>query len=213
MNRESKYKKENHIDFLLEDVGDLVNESLEGVERITSIVKNLRSFSRIDQIGEIKEYDIREGIKSTLIIAKNNYKYVAEVKTEFEEVPSIKCMPNEINQVFLNIIVNAAQAIESEKRKEKGLILIKVYEEKDFVCCSIYDDGPKIPEEVINKIFDPFFTTKEAGKGTGLGLNISYDIIVNKHKGKLLVENCSEKGVKFIIKLPKKNNGGNEDEK
>jgi PAS domain S-box-containing protein len=209
----SKYKKENHIDFLLEDVGDLVNESLEGVERITSIVKNLRSFSRIDQMGEIKEYDIREGIKSTLIIAKNNYKYVAEVKTEFEEVPSIKCMPNEINQVFLNIIVNAAQAIESEKRKEKGLILIKVYEEKDFVCCSIYDDGPKIPEEVINKIFDPFFTTKEAGKGTGLGLNISYDIIVNKHKGELLAENCSEKGVEFIIKLPKNNNGGNEDEK
>ncbi len=207
----SKYKKENHVDFMIEDVRDLVSESLEGVDRITSIVKNLRSFSRIDQMGEIKEYDIREGIISTLVIAKNSYKYVAEVKTEFQEIPMIQCMPNEINQVFLNIIVNAAQAIESEQRREKGLILIKVYEEDDFVCCSIYDDGPKIPESVINKIFDPFFTTKEAGKGTGLGLNISYDIIVNKHKGKLLVKNCPEKGVKFIIKLPKKIKGGDDD--
>ncbi len=204
----AKYKKEKHVDFMLEDVKDLVEESLEGVDRITTIVKNLRSFSRVDEMGELKEYDIREGIRSTLIIAKNNYKYFAEVKTEFDDVPLIKCYPNELNQVFLNIIVNAAQAIESEKREDKGLILIKVYEEKDYVCCSIYNDGPKIPEDIINRIFDPFFTTKEAGKGTGLGLNISYNIVVNKHKGELLVENGKEKGVKFIIKLPKNFNKG-----
>ncbi len=207
-----KYKKEKRIDFMLDDVKDLVEESLEGVERITTIVKNLRSFSRVDQMGKLKEYDIREGIKSTLVIAKNSYKYVADVKTEFADVPMIKCFPNELNQVFLNIIVNAAQAIESEGRSEKGLILIKVYEEEKYVCCSIYNDGPQIPEEIMNKIFDPFFTTKEAGKGTGLGLNISYDIVVNKHGGELLVENCENGGVKFTIKIPKKiKERGNED--
>ena len=199
----SKYKKEKHVDFMLEDVRDLVSESLEGVERVTSIVKNLRSFSRIDQNNIDKEYDIREGIKSTLVITKNNYKYFAEVKTDFSDIPTIKCMPNEINQVLLNIIVNAAQAIESENRETRGLIEIKVYEEDEYVCCSIYNDGPTIPKEIKNKIFDPFFTTKEVGKGTGLGLNISYDIIVNKHKGKLIMKNCKPKGVKFIIKLPK----------
>ncbi len=202
VNLMKKFKKEKYVDFMLEDVKDLVEESLEGAERISSIVKSLRNFSRVDQIGEFKEYDIREGIENTLVIAKNSYKYVAEIKKDFKDVPPVKCNPNEINQVFLNVIVNAAQAIESEERNGKGIIEIKVYEEDDYVCCSIYDDGPQIPEEIINRIFDPFFTTKEAGKGTGLGLNISYDIVVNKHKGQLLVENCQPKGVKFTIKLP-----------
>ena len=114
----------------------------------------------------------------------------------------MSCNSSQVNQVFLNILVNAAQAIEGQHREGKGNIWIKTHATDTQVIAEIKDDGPGIPPEVAKKIFDPFFTTKEAGKGTGLGLNVSYDIIVNKHKGELLVDSDPGQGTQFTIKLP-----------
>jgi len=196
------YKTEKKLDFLFEDVPDLFSESKEGFQRITSIIENLRSFSRVDHSDTIKEHDLNKAIENTLVVAKNEIKYSTNVKKNLSEIPLVECHGNEINQVFLNIIVNASHAIKSQNRQEKGTIEIKTYEKEGNVYCEIEDDGPGIPQNIIDKIFDPFFTTKEVGKGTGLGLNISYDIIVNKHKGKLTVESEMGKGTTFIIMLP-----------
>jgi len=127
---------------------------------------------------------------------------VAEVTESFGEIPKIYARGGELNQVVLNILVNAAQAIEGQKRSEKGTIKIATKLSGSYVIILISDDGPGIPAEILSRIFDPFFTTKEPGKGTGLGLSISYDIIVTKHKGKLSVESEVGKGTTFKIELP-----------
>jgi PAS domain S-box-containing protein len=180
----------------------LFAESEDGFARIMRIVSNLKNFSRIDQGGELELYDVNGGIESTLVVAWNEIKYVAEIKKALGELPRIKARGGEINQVILNILVNAAQAIESQKRSEKGLIAIETSLKGNSVLIVIRDDGAGIPEAIRSKIFDPFFTTKEPGKGTGLGLSISYDIIVAKHGGSLTVESEPGKGTSFIIELP-----------
>ncbi|MDL1956236.1 MAG: ATP-binding protein [Candidatus Desulfofervidus auxilii] len=190
------------IEFILEDIESLFKDTMDGIDRLTGIIKSLRDFSRIDQLEDYTEYDINEGIKSTLVITKNEYKYYAEVKTELGDIPPIYCHPNKINEVFLNLIVNAAQAIAGQNREEKGTIFIKTFKEGEFVYIQISDDGPGIPDEIKDKIFDPFFTTKPPGKGTGLGLSICYDIVVNKHKGQIWVESEVGKGTTFTVKLP-----------
>jgi two-component system, NtrC family, sensor kinase len=180
----------------------LFAESAEGFARIVRIVANLKSFSRVDQGGELELYDVNAGIESTLIVAWNEIKYLAEIRKDLGELPRIRARGGEINQVILNILVNAAQAMESQKRAEKGLIAIATSLKGDCVVITISDDGPGIPEAIRMRIFDPFFTTKEPGKGTGLGLSISYDIIVAKHRGKLYVESEPGKGASFVIELP-----------
>ncbi|MBW7991638.1 MAG: CBS domain-containing protein [Planctomycetes bacterium] len=191
------------IDFILEDINGLFDDSREGLDRVTDIIQNLKDFSRIDQPGSRDEYDLNKGIEATLIVARNEIKYDADVKTDFSEVPLIFCHSGQINQVFLNILVNAAQAIKAQKRDGNGIITIKTYTTDDNeVVCEIVDDGPGIPPETLSKIFEPFFTTKPVGKGTGLGLSVSYDIITNKHKGTLLVDSTVGEGTKFTIKLP-----------
>ncbi len=190
------------MNFVCEDIEDLFTESKEGLNRVTSIIQNLRDFSRIDQAEDFDEYDLNSGIKATLIVAKNEIKYDAEIKTELCDSLLVRCNSGQVNQVFLNILVNASQAIRSMEREEKGIIEIKTYSEDKWAVCVISDNGPGIGQDKINKIFDPFYTTKPAGKGTGLGLSVSYDIIVNKHKGKLTVESEVGKGTSFIIKLP-----------
>jgi PAS domain S-box-containing protein len=197
------FRKKKKVGFILKDIDELVSESMEGVARITDIVTSLRSFSRIDFESKVEEYDINEALESTLTVAKNELKYVAEVKKEFSAVPAIECIGSEINQVLLNIIINAAQAIESQGRKEKGLIRIRTYADRQNVCCEISDDGPGISKADVSRVFDPFFTTKEAGEGIGLGLNISYDIVVNKHGGDLSVRSDPGKGTVFLVKLPR----------
>ncbi len=194
-------KSKKKIDFIIEDMGDLFKESSDGFDRIALIVDNMRRFSRVDSENERAFINLNNSIRSTLIIAGNSYKYVAEINLQLSDIPEISCNGSEINQVLLNIIINAAQAIEQQKRDEKGAINIQTYTEGDMVCCLIEDDGPGIPENYIKRVFDPFFTTKEIGKGTGMGLSISYDIIVNKHKGELIVESGKENGTVFIIKL------------
>ena len=195
-------REDTQIDFVIEDIEGLFSDMQEGLERITNIVQNLRDFSRIDQRGDLAEYDLNDGIRSTLLVARNEIKYDAKVKTDFSEVPLILCNSGQINQVFLNILINAAQAIKSQEKKKKGIVTIKTYAEDEDVICEITDDGPGIPPDKMSKIFDPFFTTKAPGKGTGLGLSVSHDIIVNKHKGTLLVDSAIGEGTKFTIRLP-----------
>jgi len=197
-----KFREEMKINFILKDIIDLFSDSKEGLDRVTSIVKNLKDFSRVGRAEDFGEYCLNMGIKTTLVVAGNEIKYDANIKTDFSEIPFVYCNSGQINQVFLNILLNAAQAIRYQERDGMGNITIKTYATNDDVVCEISDDGPGIAPDKVSKIFDPFFTTKPAGKGTGLGLSVSYDIIVNKHGGKLLVESTVGEGAKFSIKLP-----------
>jgi signal transduction histidine kinase len=196
------YREDMQIDFILDDIKRLFEESKEGLDRTVNIIQNLRDFSRIDQPGSREEYNLNDGIRATLIVARNEIKYDTEVKTELGKLPQIHCHSGQINQVILNILVNAAQAIKSQEREEKGIITIKTYAIEDKVTCEISDDGPGIPPDKISKVFDPFFTTKPPGKGTGLGLSVSYDIVKNKHDGELFVDSTAGKGTKFTMNLP-----------
>ncbi|MBN2008060.1 PAS domain S-box protein [candidate division KSB1 bacterium] len=197
-----KFQRRKKFDFIMKDMDDLISESSVGFKRINSIIQSLRNFSRIDKLDDVESYDLNQGIEDTLTVARNEIKYAAEIDTDLGEIVPIKCNSGEINQVLLNIVVNAAQAIKSQQRNDLGKILIKTYMTDDVAVCEISDDGPGIPKHVLPKIFDPFFSTKKIGTGTGLGLNISYDIIVHKHAGELTVCSKPGKGTTFSIKIP-----------
>ncbi|WXR60589.1 ATP-binding protein [Peptostreptococcaceae bacterium AGR-M142] len=195
-----KMEKKYGIDFIIEDMDDLISDSKEGLDRVGKIVQSLKYFSRDAQYNEFESYDINEGIENTILIAKNEVKYSADIELHLNEVPLIDAISGQINQVILNIIINAVQAI--KETKEFGVITIKTYKDSKYVFCEIQDNAKGIDEEVLDNIFEPFFTTKEAGVGTGLGLSIAYDIITNKHKGSLFVESKKGEGTTFIIMLP-----------
>ena len=183
------------IDFLLSDMPVLINESLEGMERIKKIVLDLKDFAHPGE-DKAQTADINKGIESTLSIVWNELKYIATVTKEYGELPLVECYPQQLNQVFMNILVNAAQAM-----KDQGEIRVSTHASNGFVEIKISDTGAGISDENLSKIFDPFFTTKEVGKGTGLGLNVAYNI-VKKHKGDLKVESELGKGTTFIIRIP-----------
>jgi two-component system NtrC family sensor kinase len=192
-------RKKYKIDRIRQDLPELIAESHDGAERVRKIVQDLKSFSRIDNsTGEF--CDINEGLESTLTIAWNELKYKATVTREYGDLPQVWCNMGQLNQVFLNILVNAAHAIE-----EQGEIRIATREEAGSVRIAISDSGVGIPPENVKRIFDPFFTTKAVGKGTGLGLAIAYDIVVNKHGGQIGVTSEIGKGSTFTITLPIKN--------
>jgi PAS domain S-box-containing protein len=180
----------------------IFNESRDGFKRIVTIVSNLKSFSRVDRTGDFDDFDLNAGIESTLVVASNEIKYVADVHKNLGQLPLIRANGGELNQVILNIVVNAAQALGAPARTDKGLIELSTSMESDKVLLKIHDNGPGIPGSILNRVFDPFFTTKSPGKGTGLGLSISYDIIVNKHGGALWVESDAMHGTTFFISLP-----------
>ena len=196
-------EEELQIEFILEDLEDLFSESKDGFERISSIVTKLREFSRIDQMDTKESFNFNRAIETTIVVARNEYKYSAEVEFELDpELPDIMATGGEVNQVILNLIINAAQAIKEQERQGLGKIRITTSFDAESVRCEIADDGPGIKPENLERIFDPFFTTKPVGKGTGLGLNISYDIITNKHNGSLTVESELGQGTVFKIALP-----------
>jgi signal transduction histidine kinase len=197
-----QFIKQNKIDLIYSDLDTIFEETSEGLRRIENIIRSLLGFCRKEDENEFVEYDINKGIKDTLIVAKNEIKYLAQVTEVLKPVPLIMGIHGEINQVLLNIIVNAAHAI--REKEIMGTIEIHTYSEEDFVCCEISDNGAGIKEENIKRIFEPFFTTKPEGIGTGLGLSIAYDIIVNKHKGHLEVDSEVGKGTTFRLKLPEK---------
>ncbi len=177
------------------DLGDVIDESLDGAERVRKIVQDLKSFSRLDQ-SEVKLADINEGLESTLHIVWNDLKYKATVRKEYGEIPPTVCNLGQLNQVFVNLLINAAQAIESQ-----GEILVKTTSDDDRITITIADTGAGIPADKLDRIFEPFFTTKEVGKGTGLGLSIAYDI-VKKHHGEIRVASEVGKGTTFTIIIP-----------
>jgi PAS domain S-box-containing protein len=184
-----------HIDFVLSDMGNLISESLEGAERIKKIVQDLKSFSRVDE-SENKMADINEGLESTLNIVWNELKYKATVNKEYGAIPKTVCNPGKLNQVFMNMLVNAAHAIETQ-----GEIGIRTWSDDGNIYISISDTGCGIPVDRRNRVFEPFYTTKEVGKGTGLGLSIAYDIVRN-HNGEIKVESEVGKGSTFTIRIP-----------
>ncbi len=190
------------IDYIQESLGKILEDLDEGIRRITEIVQNLRTFSRIDMADSYTPFDINAGLQKAVILAQNEVKYSAEVSFKLEPLPPVECIEGEMLQVFLNIIVNAAQAIKAQSRAEKGKIQIRTGAAGDKVWIEVEDDGPGIPPEHQLKIFDPFFTTKPVGEGTGLGLSISYEIIVRKHKGSLTVQSEPGKGACLRIELP-----------
>lgn len=183
------------IDFIAKDIGALVDESLEGTERVKEIVRNLKSFSRVDE-AQCKEANVNDCLENTIKVVWNELKYKARVVKELGELPPIKCYPQQLNQVFMNLLVNAVQAIEKE-----GEIRIRTWQEGDHVFVAVSDTGQGIPAENVNKLFEPFFTTKEVGKGTGLGLSISHEI-VQKHHGRIEVQSEVGKGTTFTVILP-----------
>lgn len=202
----AELEEDLQIEFILEDLDDLFSESRDGFERISSIVTKLREFSRIDQMDAKESFNFNRAIETTLVVARNEYKYSAEIELNLEpELPDVMASGGEINQVVLNLIINAAQAIKEQERSELGKIEIVTEFDDDWVYCRIADDGPGIKPENIERIFDPFFTTKPVGKGTGLGLNISYDIITKKHNGTLKVASTIGVGTTFFIALPRHN--------
>jgi len=191
-----KERKKFKIDYICKDMPALISESADGAQRVRQIVQDLKSFSRMNST-EFANANINEGLESTLSIAWNELKYKTTVIREFGQLPLVWCNQGQLNQVFLNILVNAAHAIE-----EQGEIRIETRAEDGSVKIVISDTGSGIAPEHIKKIFDPFFTTKDVGKGTGLGLAIAYDIITNKHGGTIEVQSEPGKGSTFVITLP-----------
>jgi signal transduction histidine kinase/ActR/RegA family two-component response regulator len=183
------------IDYIREDTGSLIEESCEGTERIKKIVDDLKHFAHPGE-ERMKATDINAGLNSTLNVVNNELKYKATIVKEFGDLPIINAHPQQLNQVFMNILVNAAQAIE-----KSGEIKIVTATVDGKAQIRISDTGCGISKENLTKIFDPFFTTKDVGKGTGLGMNIAYNII-NKHQGEIWVESEVGKGTTFIIQLP-----------
>jgi len=189
------------LDFLREDLPILIKESQEGLGRVTKIVQDLKDYSRVNDAGR-QLADLNAGMESTLNVVWNELKYKAEVVRDLSDIPPVDCIPAQINQVFTNLLINAAQAI-----PERGKISIRSWLDGDMVCVEVEDTGLGMAEEVRRRIFEPFFTTKPVGKGTGLGLSISYDIVVKKHGGRLEVTSELGKGSCFRICLPREFKG------
>ncbi len=194
------------IEFLVEEVPAAISQSLEGVGHVSRIVKSMKAFSHPG--SDTKEMaDINQAIENTVTVAKNEWKYAADLELDLDKsLPSIPCFPGEINQVILNMIINASHAISeglSKSADSKGKIIVQTKNFKNHIHIVIQDNGPGISEKIKNKIFDPFFTTKEVGKGTGQGLAISHSVVVDKHGGEIFLETQPGIGTSFILRLPK----------
>jgi len=191
-------KKKVNFTCIRNDVRNLVSETQEGIKRVKTIIKDLKDYARTNTSASYLPSDIHVGLKSTLNIANNQIKNRAEIKLDLGNLPLIECVASQINQVFLNLIVNAAQAIPDG---EDGLITIRTYSDGSFANIEVEDNGQGMSDEILQRVFDPFFTTKDPGKGTGLGLSVSQKIIQD-HAGSLTVVSSVGVGSIFKISLP-----------
>jgi two-component system NtrC family sensor kinase len=191
------------LDFLTKEVPRAIEQTLDGVERVASIVQAMKEFAHPDGT-DIVSTDINQALKSTLTVARNELKYIADVETDFAELPLVPCQPSAVNQVFLNLLVNAAHAIEDRQRSEPGQGTIRVQTSLDgeTVLVAVSDTGCGIPDDVKSKIFDQFFTTKEVGRGTGQGLALAHRVVVDQHGGTLTFESEDGRGTTFFLRLP-----------
>ena len=190
-------RKRVELTYIKEDMPMLLSESKEGIVRVRKIVQDLKDFSHVDVAQEWQWANLHHGIDSTLNIVANEIKYKADVVKEYGDIPEVECLPSQINQVVMNLVVNAAHAISGER----GKITIRTGIRNNNVWIEIQDTGSGIPKEILPRIFDPFFTTKPVGSGTGLGLSLSYGII-QKHQGQMEVESELGSGTCFHITLP-----------
>lgn len=190
-------QKKIDLEFLKEDVPILMRESKEGILRVRQIVQDLKDFSRVDSSEEWQWANLHNGIDSTLNVVNSEIKYKADVVKEYGTIPDIECHPSQINQVVMNLVVNAAHAIS----EERGRITIRTGTDNEQVWLEVADTGPGIPPDTLKRIFEPFFTTKPVGKGTGLGLSLSYGI-VQKHHGHIDVQSVIGQGTTFRVTLP-----------
>ena len=192
--------------YLEDEIPMAIMQSKEGLKRITTIVQAMKEFSHPGS-KEKSYFDLNKILETTITVARNEWKYYAEIITHFDpHLPKVFCLGDEIGQVFLNLLINASHAIASKNiaGTEKGIITISTSHTPDLVEICIEDTGTGIPENIRAKVYDPFFTTKDVGKGTGQGLAISYDVIRNKHNGTLNFTSETGKGTTFIIQLPLK---------
>jgi PAS domain S-box-containing protein len=191
------------LDFIAEEAPRAIAQGLDGARRVANIVRAMKDFSHPDS-DDKTETDLNKGIASTITVARNEWKYVADVTTSFDDtLPRVVCYPGEVNQVILNLIVNAAHAIKDKvKDGDKGLITVTTRLRDQAVEIAVSDTGMGIPESIQNRIYEPFFTTKEVGKGTGQGLSFAHSVIVKKHQGKIWFETEPGRGTTFFIQLP-----------
>ncbi|MNE30450.1 Sensor protein ZraS [compost metagenome] len=195
------FKKQIDLEFINDEIESLLTGITDGAKRTAEIIRSLRNFSRLDE-DDLKPVDINEGLQSTVVLVKNTMPDNLKLVRNFGNLPKVECLPGKINQVFMNLISNAIQAIKSNGMdREEELLTITTYYENDNVIISIKDTGSGMTDEVKHKIFEPFFTTKEVGEGTGLGLSIVFSII-EKHKGHIDVLSKLNEGTEFIITLP-----------
>lgn len=185
------------LDYLKVDVRALMQESGEGIARVRAIVQDLKDFSRVDSAHEWQLADLRQCVDSTLNVVASELRYRADVVKEYDPTPEVECLPSQMNQVILNLLVNAAQSIDSGR----GRITVRTGRQDEEVWLEVEDTGCGIPVEILPRIFDPFFTTKPIGKGTGLGLALSYGI-VQKHGGRIEVDSTVGTGTRFRVVLP-----------
>jgi signal transduction histidine kinase len=200
--RAAASEHEAEVDYLLEQGPLALDRALDGLAQVTSIVRSMKAFAHPDA-KEMTSADLNAAIASTLVMARNEYKYVADVVTEFGDLPQVTCHPGEINQAVLNIVVNAAHAITDVVGSSgaRGRITIRTWRDVDHAVITIADTGTGIPDHIRSQIFDPFFTTKEVGRGTGQGLAMVHTII-DKHAGSVTVASAVGEGTTFEIRLP-----------
>ena len=182
-----------------------ISESREGIERVINIVRAMKEFTHPgcqERVG----VDLNNAVCSTMTITRNRWKYAAELELDLDpDLPTLRCVPSEINQVLLNLVVNAADAIVEklgDNTGQKGIIKVRTRREPSTIVIEVSDTGCGIPDDIRNRVFDPFFTTKDVGKGTGQGLAICYNVVVNKHRGSLEVDSKVGEGTKFVARLP-----------
>jgi len=195
-------EKKQKIDFILDDLTMVIQESRDGVDRVTKIVQSLRNLAKTGTENEMAYNDLSQITEEALLIVKHETQFVADMDKQIESPLYLLCNKGEIGQVLLNILLNAIQAVKSLTMETLGKISIKAYSSDQYVICQISDDGTGIKEEDLSRIFDPFYTTKDVGSGVGLGLSVAYDIVVKKHHGELSVASEFGKGTSFTIKLP-----------
>jgi signal transduction histidine kinase len=198
------FVEEIELEFIEEDLPHILNSMRIGTDRIRSIVLSLRNFSRLDE-SDKKLADINEGIENTLLLLSNRIKNRIDIVKNYGKVPSVECYPSQLNQVFMNLLSNALDALEEIDGEDKIItISTGVIRENNgkFLEVAIADNGPGIPDSVKDQIFNPFFTTKPVGKGTGLGLAISYKIVVDGHGGSIKISQPPGGGTEFLVKIP-----------
>lgn len=190
------------MEYMRDEMPKAIEQSLEGADRVAKIVRAMKEFSHPGST-DMSSANLNQAIETTITVAKNEWKYVATVETDFAtDLPAVPCLVSEFNQVVLNMIVNARDAITASGKD--GVISIATTCDDEWAIVRISDNGAGIPTQVRERIFDPFYTTKEIGKGSGQGLAIAHNVIVNKHHGKLEVQSRPGEGATFEIKLPLK---------